>query len=199
MTVAAILLAAERADIDAAPLALAPWGNDQTLIEYEIAALLGAGADAVEVVLGYDAERIIPFVAQDNVEPIVDATWQLDMASAIRIGAAAVPRGTREALIIDVTRPRTPHAIVSVREAHAHGGAAVTRAASGATPGWPAVVTADVLAELRNATAETDGIEGVLARHRERTRLVELPAIDALARIESRAGYEELRSHCARG
>ncbi|HXK34261.1 MAG TPA: hypothetical protein VNM91_09635, partial [Dehalococcoidia bacterium] len=75
MYVAAILDASPQADLGGAPLALAPWDADETLIEFEVRQLRDAGARVVIVVLGYEAERIIPLVARDDVEPIVHPDW----------------------------------------------------------------------------------------------------------------------------
>ena len=106
MPVSAIIAAAVRAPWDDIALALAPWDDDLTLIEYQIAQLQSAGAGDIEVVLGWDAERAIPLVTGENVEPIVNATWASDAASTWRTGAAAVVRGTASALVINIAAPR---------------------------------------------------------------------------------------------
>jgi CTP:molybdopterin cytidylyltransferase MocA len=165
MTIAAILLAAESAEPSGEALALAPSDDGETLVEWQIAELLEAGADVVEVVLGCDAERLIPLVAADNVEPIVHSGWEHDHAGGVRIGATAVPRDTHTAIIVDIARPASAGTCSALLEAHAATGASVTRAASPVVPGMPVVVDTGVLAELRNATDERGGFEAVLQRH----------------------------------
>jgi CTP:molybdopterin cytidylyltransferase MocA len=68
--------------------------GESTLIEYQIEQVTAAGVRDVEVVLGYEAERVIPLVALDGVEAIIDANWRSGEVSSLRVGAAAVPRGT---------------------------------------------------------------------------------------------------------
>ncbi|MBF6599075.1 MAG: NTP transferase domain-containing protein [Dehalococcoidia bacterium] len=172
MSVAGILLAAAAIERDGEPLALQAWDDDETLAEWQARQLLEAGAAAVEVVVGFEADRIIPVLARDDVEPIVHAAWLDDVAGAVRIGAAAVPRGTDAAIIVDLATPRDAAACALVLEAHITGGAAITRARDAGVPGWPVVVDAAVLAELRNATDEAGGLEAVLRRHAGQTRFV---------------------------
>ena len=107
MITAAILLAADDVLIDGVPVALLPWRDDETLIEFQVAQLQAAGVDVVEVVLGYEAERIIPLVALDNVEPIVNDRWREGAAGSLRVGATAVPRETETAIIVRVDEPRS--------------------------------------------------------------------------------------------
>ena len=118
MTIAAILLAAESARTGGEAVALAPSDDGETLVEWQIAELLEAGVNVVEVVLGCDAERIIPLVAADNVEPIVHSGWEHDHAGGVRIGATAVPRDTNTAIIVDIARPaRRAHLLGAPRSA----------------------------------------------------------------------------------
>jgi CTP:molybdopterin cytidylyltransferase MocA len=151
MILAAILLATEPAYTGEA-LALLPWGGDDTLIEYQVAQLLAAGVDAVEVVLGCDAERIISLVSRNDVEPIVDARWQSREASAVRVGAAAVPRDTHAAVVVRVDEPRPAAVYRRLLDEHLRAGARVSRPTFEGTPGQPVVAGHDVLAALRNVT-----------------------------------------------
>ena len=102
-----------------------PGTDDETLIEFEMRQLRAAGVDVIEVVLGAHADAIIPLVAADDVEPIVDDGWRAGEASWLRVGAAAVPRDTTRALIVHAGRPR-PAALyralieTPVRRGHSH-------------------------------------------------------------------------------
>jgi hypothetical protein len=164
VSIAAILLAAMPAT-SGLP-ALFAWSDDETLIEHQVRQIEEALASittdpvAIEVVLGYDAERVIPLIARDNVEPIVDAGWQ-DAASSMRVGAASVPRGTTTALVTDVSRPCAAATFRRLLDAQIETRACVVRANSGAAT--PFVVDAETLAALRNARADAGGINAVLA------------------------------------
>lgn len=174
MTLAAIVLAADRApggDVAAALLAV---DGDGTPVERQVDELLAAfrqlgEAPAIEVVLGYDAERIIPLIARDNVEPIVNAAWVEGIASSLRVGATAVPRGTTAALIVDVAQLCDADECVRLVQAHRASGAAIVAAQGGAGSTRPMVVDASVLAELRNLREDDDALGALLARHRVET------------------------------
>jgi molybdenum cofactor cytidylyltransferase len=193
MVVAAILIATDAAEIEGLPLALLPWQGDETLIECHIAQLQAAGVDVIDVVLGHEAERIIPLVARDNVEPIVDGRWRADAASAVRAGATAVPRDTDAAIIVRVDEPRPSGVYRRLLDEHLRSGAAITRAAFEGTPGTPIVVDRAVLAELRNATDAAGGLEGMLARHASAVLAVEFEDGVVLMRMETAEEYEAAR------
>jgi len=148
MTVAAILIATEQIDGLGEPLALTAWTDTETLLEWQIAQIRAAGVRDIEVVVGPDAERVLPSVTGDNVEAVIDARRSDDAASALRVGASAVPRGTTAALIVRLSEPRSVAVCAAMLEAHAERGGAITRPATGA--GSPIVVNQEVLAAMRN-------------------------------------------------
>lgn len=197
MVTAAILLSTDGAEIDGVPLALLPWREDETLIEYHVAQLQAAGVDVIEVVLGHEAERIIPLVARDNVEPIVDGRWQAGAASGVRAGATAVPRDTEAAIIVRVDEPRPMGVYRRLLDEHLRSGAAITRPAFEGTPGAPIVVDRTLLAELRNATDAAGGLDGILARHASEIHNVAFESGVVLMRVETAEEYAQARMSAA--
>ncbi|HEY8173573.1 MAG TPA: NTP transferase domain-containing protein [Dehalococcoidia bacterium] len=203
MSIAAILLAAHSIDGHEHNPGLLPWRADQTLIEYQVDQLervlreASPAAWVIEVVVGLDAEEVIPIVAGDNVEPIIDPTWMSDPSSALRVGAAAVPRGTTSVLIVPVTAPRPASIYRTVIEAHATSGARITRPSFEGTPGYPIVVDENVLAALRNVSDERGGIDALLQQHTENAHDVPLESAVALLSIRSLSDYVEARASFA--
>jgi CTP:molybdopterin cytidylyltransferase MocA len=193
MPVSAIINAADRAAWDTIALAMLPWGDDLTLIEYHIAQLRDAGVGDIEVVLGYDAARAIGLVTGENVEPIVNATWETDVASTWRTGAAALVRGTPSAIVIDVAAPRPVSVLQTLIDAHEHGGREITAAAYEGTRGTPIVMGERALAALRNLRGDQD-IDAVIARFVDAMQDVAFDNEIVLRRIDSRAAYDELRA-----
>ncbi len=199
MAIAAILLAAGAEEIDGTPLALLPWREDETLIEYHVAQLQAAGVDAIEVVLGHDAERVIPIIAREDVEPIVNARWRTDTASSVRVGASAVPRDTQAAIVVRLNEPRPADVYRRLLDAHLRTGAPITRPAFRGMPGAPIVVDAAVLSELRNATDVAGGLDGIVARHAGEIADVAFEDRIVLLRITSAENYRQARSDCSIG
>ena len=173
MGLSAILIASTAPEYpDDGPPALWPWRGGETLIEYHLAQLAAAGVRDIVVVLGYEAELIIPLVARDNIEPIIDPRWASGPASSLRAGASAVPRGTDTALVVYIGEPRPAAIFTTLLDAHFDGGAAITRPSWGGAPGAPVIVGEAVLAELRNLRDDARGIEAVCDRHAAETAVV---------------------------
>jgi CTP:molybdopterin cytidylyltransferase MocA len=145
-----------------------------------------------EVVLGYDAERVIPFVAADNVEPIVNVAWQADAASSLRAGASAVVRGTDTAIIVDVAEPRDTDTLRALLQAHAKGSAGVTVPSLDGERGTPIVAGERALAAVRNARGA--GVASIVARFADEVQELPVDSPVVLARIDSIESYERVRS-----
>jgi molybdenum cofactor cytidylyltransferase len=193
MAVAAILLAADASPHFDVPPALLPWGTDETLIEYQIAELRAAGVDVIEVVLGYQAERVIPLVARDDVEPVVNARWAAGLAGSLRTGATAVPRDTETAIIVRIHQPRLADVYRRLLEHHASGGAPISRPAYHGVAGSPLVVGREALAELRNVTGEGKDLDAFLGRHARAIGEFELGTDIVLLDFVTRDEYERAR------
>lgn len=183
---AAILVAAAKAPWQDDALALQPWSDDQTLVEYQIEQLQAAGIRDIEVVLGHDAERVIPLVAADNVEPIVNAAWDRDPASALRVGASAIVRGTMTAIVLDIAEPRPAAILRALLDAQAATDAEVTVPHFEGTHGMPMVFGARALAALRNVRGAEDA-QAIAERFA--CNLVEAGDL-VLLRIDSRDSFE---------
>jgi CTP:molybdopterin cytidylyltransferase MocA len=165
MTVtAAILLAGARVPAFDDAVALLPFG-DGTLVEYQVEQLRAAGVDVIEVVRGHEVERIIPLVGLDNVEPIVDVRWAESPASALRVGATAVPRDSVRAIVVSVAAPRTAADYRRLLDAHRDGNAPIAALAGDDAPSAPVVVSREVLAEIRNLRDDALGLGPIVERH----------------------------------
>jgi len=172
--IAAILLADTDLMLDGVAVALAPWEERETLIEWQIAQLQEAGAGVIQVVLGPHAERIIPLVSGNDVEPIVNDRWDEvrtglvlaadGEAASLRVGATATPRNTTTAIIVWISRPRAAHMIKAVLDEHVAAGAKVSRLFSGDVLESPVCVDAEVLARMRNLP-DGAGVDDVLREY----------------------------------
>lgn len=196
MTVTAAIVIATTTVYDIAGLlALAPWRESETLVEYVVEQVLAAGVRDIEVVIPPDGDAIIPLIARDNVEPVIDRR-NAGTASAIQIGATALPRGTTDALIIDVAQPRPAALLRALINTHEKGGAAVTRAAHAGKVGWPFIAGEAVLGALRNVS-DAASLERVLASLASATR--DWACDDPVALLEIRSGEDLARSRVALG
>lgn len=192
MTVAAILVAADPPAAGTPPPALFTLDDGSLLIEYVIREIREAGVRDIEVVLGHEAGRIIPYVTGDNVEPIVNGDWRSGFSSSLRVGATAVPRGTTVALIMRVDEPRPAALLAMLLDAHAAAHAPLTRPTFDGTPGAPIVIDESVLGVLRNV-ADDAAFHALIARYGSQTANVPVHTDLVLARVGSAEDYRRLR------
>lgn len=104
-----ILLAAGGSSRMGRPKQLLPWGN-QTLIEYQIQTLLKTD-NPVNVVLGDNAQQVIPPVEKYNVPIFINKDWENGMGSSIALGVAGIIREYPESdgvLIALLDQPLVP-------------------------------------------------------------------------------------------
>lgn len=149
MSLAAIIFAGAPLDGDA-PLALASWTVNETLIEWQTAQVRDAGVRDIVIVLGHEAQRVLPLVSGDNIDAIIDPRWDDDPASALRSGASAVARGTTAALLIELAEPRPASLCAAVLNAHESTDGAITRPAYHGIAGSPILVDENTLVIMRN-------------------------------------------------
>jgi CTP:molybdopterin cytidylyltransferase MocA len=184
MSIAAIVVATALTAEDS-PVALLPTPAGMTLVEWQVAELQNAGIRDIEVVLGPQADAVIPFVSRDNVEPVIDPAG--GAASTLRVGASAVPRGTTAALLSFIEQPRPERVLRLLLDAHMDRVAAITRPARGGVADTPLVLNDDALAWLRNITDER-GVDALLERWRD--AIAEVPIDSEIVSGEVRSASD---------
>lgn len=181
MRFAAIVLAAGRSERMGQPKALLPWGN-RPLIAYQIAGLAAAGCLPVIVVLGHDADDIVPAVTDPVAEVVINARYTEGRASSLRAGAQAVPHDAEAVVVLSVDQPRPTEVIARLLAEHDRGHALVTQPTYRGRRGHPVVISAALLPELRQVTEESLGLRAVLRAHTAQTRLV--PFDDSVVTVD---------------
>ena len=159
----AILLAAGESTRMGRPKALLPWG-ESTLIAWQVGELRAAGVDDVVVVLGHDAQAILPAVP-DLARAVVNEGYKQGRASSLRTGAAAVSDDADPIVILNVDQPRPRDVHERLLASHRESGALITVPVSDGKRGHPVIVAGALLDELRGATEEERGLHGVLEAH----------------------------------
>ena len=186
-TSCAILLAAGESTRMGRPKALLPW-RDTTLIEYQVRELRAAGVVRVVVVLGHEADAIRPYVEGAGVA--VNEAYREGRASSLRAGAGALPGSAGPIAVLSVDQPRTEQIVRAVIEAHAQSGASITIPTYRGHRGHPVVLAGALLAELREASEEAQGLRGVIAAHEDTVREVEIDDGQIVLDINTPEEYE---------
>jgi len=192
MPAAAIIIATERSPWSRVPLALLQWRDDERLVEFHLRQLRDAGIRDVQLVLGYEADTVIPFIGGDNVEPMIVGAWETGAAAAWRTGASGVLRGTDTAVLSRIDQPRPASVFATLLEAHAQGKAAITVPTSHGRRGAPLIAGAEALAALRNVR-DDDACGALLQRFAADVREVAFASDVVLLHIDGEMKLDAAR------
>ena len=145
------------------PKALLPWA-ESTLIAWQIEELRAAGVDDVVVVLGHDAQAILPAIP-DSARIVMNEAYRQGRASSLRVGSAAIADGADPIVVLNVDQPRPSEVHQRLLAAHRESGALITVPVSDGKRGHPVIVAGALVGELRQASEERLGLHGVLEAH----------------------------------
>lgn len=161
-------------------------GEPKQLISIEGEALLRrsarmaleAGCSPVLVVLGSEAERMKPALAELPVSTAVNAEWPEGMGSSLRCGVGEIVKSSEaiEALLVlvcDQPRLSVEH-LRDLVEKHRSGGGPITTSFYGGRAGVPAVFAREVFAELMEVEGDR-GAREVIRRYGDRVEKVAWP------------------------
>lgn len=172
--IAAVVLAAGLARRMGRPKLLLPLG-DRPILRHAVEGVR-PHVDEVVVVRGPDPATVEPALAGLEVRFAVNPRPEEGQGSSIAVGVAALPPGTRAALIVLGDQPRVPPEVVpALLEAWRRTGRPVVAPLYRGVPGPPVLFAAEVFGELRALTGDA-GARRVVEARPER---VERVAIDA--------------------
>lgn len=170
--IAAILLAAGESRRMGSPKPLLDWAGE-TLIEYQVRQLRAAGVDQVIAVLGHRADEVRPAAERAGATVVVNDDYAEGRASSLRVGAAAIPEGTAEIVVLSVDQPRPAAVIRRLLEEHLASGALITLPAHDGKRGHPALLCGSIAPELLRVNEAAKGLREII--HRRAESIHELP------------------------
>lgn len=193
MTVAALLLAAGESTRMGSPKPLLEW-QGTTLIAYQVAELLAAGADEVIAVLGHRAEGVRPAAERAGARVVVNAAYRAGRAGSIRTGAEALDPHTSAIIILSVDQPRKREITRTLLEVHIARGNLITVPVYQGRHGHPVVLAGSLRDELRAVDEQSEGLRAVMRGHaRERQEVaIDDPAV--LVDLNRPEDYEAARA-----
>ena len=164
----AILLAAGESSRMGQLKALLPW-RGRTLLEHQVLALRGGGADMVVVVLGHRPDELSPLLeGKDGVIWTLNPDYLQGKTTSIKAGLSALdPNAAEEILLLNVDQPRAAEDVARILGVHRTHGFAVTVPEYRGKGGHPIVLSASLLPELLSIDEESQGIKAVVRRRLE--------------------------------
>ena len=171
--VSAVLTAAGESTRMGRPKPLLPW-RGVTLVEYQFAGLLAAGASEVIVVLGHRHEEVAPHVRGYGVRYVVNHRYRDGRSTSIRAGIAETAANAEAIVLLGVDQPRPPGIVAQTLSSHLERGAVITSPRRNGRGGHPIVFSSALRDELNAITEEEQGIRQVFRAHRGEVNELEI-------------------------
>ena len=174
------------------PKALLPWG-DKTLIEARVEVLLATG-QPVLVVLGADADQILPVLKPYPIHPVIHSGWLRGMGSSIGFGIARLEELFPDAagvLIALVDQPLVTAAhFFTLHRSHEPGHILVSQGPDG-RQGVPTLFDKFCFSELKTLDGDS-GARSVLRLHP--AAILPIESGDQLEDMDTWSDYMRLRN-----
>lgn len=146
------------------PKPLLPWCG-VTLIEYQVANLLQAGIDEVIVVLGHQAEAILPHIEMLRASYVVNPDYKSGKTTSIKAGLGAVSLDADAIALLAVDQPRSADLIALVVHSHITKNSVITSPRYQGRGGHPVIFSATLRDEMESISEETEGLRAVFRAH----------------------------------
>ena len=200
----AILLAAGESSRMGQLKALLPW-RGATLIEHQVASLFEGGVDRIVVVVGHEADRLVPLLkacrearrgaladSGDNLVWSRNPDYLLGKTTSIKTGLSAlIDQDASAVLMLNVDQPRSGATIRRLLERHQTLGRSITIPEHGGKGGHPIIVDARLLGELLEIDEETLGVKSVVRRHANDVARVDLGDAEVLWDLNTPEQYRQ--------
>lgn len=189
--VVAILLVAGESRRMGQLKALLPW-QGVSLLEHQVAALKTGGADRVIVVVGHQADRLRPLLADlEYVSCVFNPDYRTGKTTSIKAGLQRLHEDRPNTLLmLNVDQPRSAESVRLLLEAHWLGSALLTIPTFKGKGGHPIIIDASLIDEILVINEETQGMKAVMQRHTDQTRRVEVPAPEVLWDLNTPEQYQ---------
>ena len=171
--------------------ALLPW-RGVSLVEHQVAALKAGGADRVIVVVGHQADRLRPLLADlEYVSCVFNPDYLAGKTTSIKAGLQGLHEDMPNTLLmLNVDQPRSAESVRLLLEAHWLGSALLTIPTFVGKGGHPIIIDASLIDEILVINEETQGMKAVMQRHTDQTRRVEVATPEVLWDLNTPEQYQ---------
>jgi molybdenum cofactor cytidylyltransferase len=171
--------------------ALLPW-RGVSLLEHQVAALKVGGADRVIVVVGHQADRLRPLLADlEYVSCVFNPDYLTGKITSVKAGLQGLCECRPNTLLmINVDQPRSAESVRLLLEAHWLGSELLTIPTFKGKGGHPIIIDASLIDEILMINEETHGMKAVMQRHTNQTRRVEVATPEVLWDLNTPEQYQ---------
>lgn len=189
--VAALLLAAGESRRMGTAKALLRW-KGVSLLRYQIDQLMQAGVSEVIVVLGHEAERLLPLAeGAPGVTVVVNQDYRQGRTTSIKTGLGRVPTACDGVMVLAVDQPRRAAILRRLLEEFQQRPSAIVAPEYQGCGGHPVIFARGLLGEMRAITEAKQGLREVMQRHRAELRRVPFETPEVLLDINTPEEYRD--------
>lgn len=185
------------------PKQLLPWGPpgaEKPLLGHVVDTALESGAGPVIVVLGSGAEEIRRGARLDEkrVRVVVNERWPEGQSTSVIAGVSALPGEVDAVIMLLVDQPLVEAWLLDalIRE-YESGDFLLVIPFGGGRRGNPVLFDRRLFGEML-ALSGDEGARGILGRHHDRAKLLELAGAEFFADVDTLEEYESLRGRALR-
>jgi CTP:molybdopterin cytidylyltransferase MocA len=187
---AAVVLAAGYSRRMGAFKPLLPFGST-TVIERVIATIREAGVETIRVVVGWQAEQLIPVLARRGIPWVRNERFEDGMFSSVQAGVRSLPSGLRAFFILPgdmpLVHPSTLTRLIAAWDAQPGG---IVYPCYQGRRGHPPLIAAAYIPEIL-AEAPPGGLRELLAHHAQDARDIEVTDPGILVDLDTPDAYQE--------
>lgn len=159
--IAAILTAAGKSTRMGQPKALLNW-NGIHLIKYQIASLMESCSFEIIVVLGHEAQLVIPHINGTGVKYVINPDYAQGKTTSIKAGLNSVKSTATDIVLLAIDQPRPSHIVSTIVNAHLAAKATITSPRYKGHGGHPIVFSTSLREELATITEDGKGVRAIL-------------------------------------
>ncbi len=192
-TVAAVVLAAGGSTRFGRPKQLLTW-EGRPLVTHAADTAWMAGLDPVTVVLGAEADQVMPLLASRPVRILQNHRWRTGMSSSLSVSIAALPPKTEAAIFLPIDQPLiTPHLLQRfVAKWRETGAEIIIPRTEQGQRGTPVLFAKRFFAELAQLSGDVGG-RALFNRHKDHITYLPVPNAQVLADVDTPEAYHQLR------
>ena len=190
MSVFAILLAAGESIRMGQNKALLPW-KGQTLLEYQLDQLRQTTVEKTVVVLGFEAEKLLPLVEKAvRVSVIINSDYPSGKCSSIKAGMRVLPLQSKSVLILAIDQPRPYCLLEKLIECHRSCGNLITVPIYEGKRGHPPIFSHSLFPELFEISEERMGLRHIMRCYKMQVTELPVSSPTVLVNLNNTDEYE---------
>lgn len=194
MSASAILLAAGESTRMGQNKALLPWAG-KTLLEFHLEQLQQTSADETIVVLGFEAEKLLPLVEKvARTSAVINPDYSSGKCSSIIAGVRTLSPQSEAVIILAVDQPRPYYLLQELIEWHLSHDNLISLLTYQGKRGHPPIFSRSLFSELLEISEAAMGLRQVIGRHRDQIADLPVSSPVALINLNNPGAYEKARS-----